>query len=397
VRVTLLAAGSRGDVQPFVALGAELRRRGHTVRLATHRDFQSLAEDAGLEYWALPSGPSDIPSSANSPLRLFRALVRHLDHMGPELAAQTLAASVGAEVVVENMLSHTEAVESLTMPWCMALYVPLMPTSVFPAPGLPTLPLGPRYNRLTHAAAYRLQDQAVVRWLGLASRWVRFPWQQLTRNRPALFAFSPSVIPRPADWPPTCHVTGYWFWERTYEPSEMLAAFLEKGPPPVALTFGSLWRFAPIGATQIAVEAASRAGRPLIVMGDPEAAAPDGTLQLSEVDHHWLFPRTAAVIHHGGAGTTAAALRAGVPQVAVPFFADQPFWAARLRALGVAPPAVPMRRLSADRLGAAVAAALSDTGMRDRATRVGAVLRSEDGVGRACEVLEGWAADRANT
>jgi len=245
VKVALLAVGSRGDLQPLIALGTGLRKRGHAVRLATHGEFQALVNEAGLEYFWLPGGPSTIPSEVNSPWRLIRALVKYLDQIGPQVAEQTRMVCEGHDLVVENMLSHTGAVERLTAPWCMAVFLPLMPTSAFPAPGLPALPFGGVYNRATHVAAYRLQQLQLRRWVGIASKEITFPWQELSRNRPALFAFSPSVIPRPADWSSTCHVTGYWFWERTYEPPPELLGFLRKGPQPVALTFGSMWRFAP--------------------------------------------------------------------------------------------------------------------------------------------------------
>ena len=258
MRVSLLAVGSRGDVQPLVALGAELRKRGHPVRLATHREFQPLVDEAGLDYSFLPGGPSAIPAKANSPLKLFRALVRYLNQIAPELATQTRIACQDADLVVDNALSHTSAVESLSAPWCMVLYQPLMPTSAFPAPGQPTLPLGPAYNRLTHLAAYSLQQQPLNRLLGLAPKQIRFPWRTVGLNRPALFAFSPTVIAPPADWPPSCHVTGYWFWNRSCEPPSQVLNLLQKGTPPIALTFGSMWPFAPVKATELAAQGASR-------------------------------------------------------------------------------------------------------------------------------------------
>lgn len=390
MRVSLLAVGSRGDVQPLVALGAELRKRGHPVRLATHDEFQPLVDEAGLDYSFLPGGPSAIPAKANSPLKLFRALVRYLNQIAPELATQTRIACQDADLVVDNALSHTSAVESLSAPWCMVLYQPLMPTSAFPAPGLPTLPLGPAYNRLTHIAAYSLQQQPLNRLLGLAPKQIRFPWRTVGLNRPALFAFSPTVIAPPADWPPSCHVTGYWFWNRSYEPPSEVLNLLQKGTPPIALTLGSMWPFAPVKATELAAQGASRLGHPLIVIGGPDQPAADSVIHLTDVDHGWLFPQVAAVIHHGGAGTTAAALRAGVPQIIAPFFADQRFWAARAHALGVAPESIPLRRLTKDHIEAALATALGNQTMSARAAQVGLTVQGENGVEQACRVLERW-------
>lgn len=300
----------------------------------------------------------------------------------------------GNDLVVENMLSHTGAVERLTAPWCMALFMPLMPTSAFPAPGLPTLPLGGVYNRTTHVAAYRLQQLPLSRWVGIASKEITVPWRELSRNRPALFAFSPSVIPTPPDWSSNCHVTGYWFWERSCEPSPELLSFLRKGPQPVALTFGSMWRFAPANVAQWAAEAAHHRGHRLIVIGGPDEPMPSDSFRIAEADHAWLFPQLSAVIHHGGAGTTAAAIRAGRPQVVAPFFADLSFWADRACALGVASKPITMRRLSPDRLSAALNAALTDSRMQHRAAEVGAAVSSERGVEQACVILERWVAGK---
>ena len=386
--MTLLGVGSRGDVQPLIALGVELRKHGHAVRLATHREFQLLVDEAGLDYSFLPGGPSVIPAQANSPLKLVRALVRYLNQIAAELATQTRIACRDADLVVDNALSHTSAVERLSAPWCMALYQPLMPTSAFPAPGLPTLPLGPAYNRLTHVAAYGLQQQSLNRLLGLAPKQIRFPWRTVGHNRPALFAFSPTVIAPPADWPPACHVTGYWFWNRSYEPPSQVLNLLQKGTPPIALTFGSMWPFAPVKATELAAQAASRLGHPLIVIGGPDQPATDSVIHLTDVDQGWLFPQVAAVIHHGGAGTMAAALRAGVPQVIAPFFADQSFWAARAHALGVAPQSIPLRRLTKDRIEAALATILGNQTVTAHAAQVGLTVQGENGVEQACRVLE---------
>ena len=272
----------------------------------------------------------------------------------------------------------------------MALYQPLMLTSAFPAPGLPTLPLGPAYNRLTHIAAYSFQRLPLNRLLGLAPKQIRFPWRTVGHNRPALFAFSPTVIAPPDDWPPTCHVTGYWFWNRSYVPPSRLSDLLQKGTPPIALTFGSMWPFAPVKAIELAADAASRFGHPLVVIGGPDQPADGSVIHLTDVDHRWLFPQVAAVIHHGGAGTTAAALRAGVPQIIAPFFADQSFWAARAHALGVAPESIPFRRLTKDRIEAALATTLGNQTVSASAIKVGSMVQAENGVEQACRVLETW-------
>jgi len=148
--------------------------------------------------------------------------------------------------------------------------------------------------------------------------------------------------------------------------------------------------FAPVKTIELAAHAASRFGHPLVVIGGPDQPVADSVIHLTDVDHGWLFPQVAAVIHHGGAGTMAAALRAGVPQIIAPFFADQSFWAARAHALGVATESIPLRRLTKDRIEAALATTLSNKTVRAHAVQVGLTVQEENGVEEACRVLEGW-------
>jgi UDP:flavonoid glycosyltransferase YjiC (YdhE family) len=175
-----------------------------------------------------------------------------------------------------------------------------------------------------------------------------------------------------------------------WQPPRALLDFLDAGPPPVAVSFGSTVA-ADLGAlTDIAVEALARSGRRgVLVGGDPPREAPAEKLfHLAHVPHGWLFPRTRAVVHHGGAGTTAQGLRTGVPNVVVPFTTDQPFWGRRVRALGAGPKPIPRSRLTAARLAAAIATATQDEGMRETAEAIGRRIRAEDGVSRAVEIIE---------
>ncbi|WP_203788749.1 glycosyltransferase [Paractinoplanes rishiriensis] len=200
--------------------------------------------------------------------------------------------------------------------------------------------------------------------------------------------FSPEVVPRPADWPANVHVTGYW-WPATpprWEPPALLADFLAAGPPPVFLGFGSMT------ADQlhdVAGTAVKRAGVRAVVQAGWAGleAAGDDTLLVGEVPHEWLFPRTAAVVHHAGAGTAAAGLRAGVPAVPVPVLVDQPFWADRLHRLGVAPAPLPIRELTAESLGDSLRTCLKNETYRDRAAQLGHRIRAEDGAGAVLTLM----------
>lgn len=201
---------------------------------------------------------------------------------------------------------------------------------------------------------------------------------------PICHGFSPSVLPRPEDWPPEVQVTGYW-WPAPaagWQPPSGLVDFLAAGPPPVFIGFGSMTPEQGDRLPDIVTEALQRAGERAVVQSGWVGLNPAGEdiLLVGDVPHDWLFPRLAAVVHHAGAGTTGAGIRAGVPATAVPVLVDQPFWAARLHHLGVAPPPVPMRELTAETLAGALRSCFGSPAYQDRATELAGRVHAEDGV-----------------
>lgn len=179
-------------------------------------------------------------------------------------------------------------------------------------------------------------------------------------------------------------MTGYWWpdTEPDWQPPAELVEFLADGPPPVFIGFGSSAAL----DTDFMLETVRRAGMRAVLQGVEEFSAPDA-LGIGTVPHHWLFPQMAAVIHHAGAGTTAAGLRAGVPTVSVPIYTDQPFWAARIASLGAGPQSVPYKELTTERLAAAITQATATPEYAANARRLAAVLVAEDGTARVAEAL----------
>jgi sterol 3beta-glucosyltransferase len=208
-----------------------------------------------------------------------------------------------------------------------------------------------------------------------------------------LYGFSPAVIPPPPDWGSEIHVTGYWFLDPPddWTPPPGLEEFLQAGPPPVYIGFGSMSSRNPGEAARQVLEALARTRQRAVIFsgwgGLQPADLPSSAIAIDPVPFSWLFPRCAAVVHHGGAGTTAAGLRAGVPSVVIPFFADQPFWGRRVAELGVGPAPIPRKKLTAERLARAIETAMGDRDMRRRAADLGAKIRTEDGIGRAVAVV----------
>ena len=290
------------------------------------------------------------------------------------------------------------------MPCVPALLQPATRTRAFPGVAVPPRPrLGGPLNYLSYLVGEQLSWQpfraTVNRWrretLGLPPIPLGGPYAELQRRRlPFLYGVSRQVVPRPPDWPTWHHLTGYWFLDRLsdWEPATELADFLATGPPPVYVGFGSMKPGDAVALGRLAVAALRRAKRRGVLLtgwsGLRAGRASDDVLIVDEVPHDWLFPRMAAVVHHGGAGTTAAGLRAGVPSVVCPFFVDQPFWGWRVAELGVGPPPIMQSRLTVDRLTAAIRRAVADEAMAARASALGERVRAEDDVARAVELFE---------
>ena len=403
MRVTMLTVGTRGDVQPVVALGSELAVRGHDVVVATHETFREFVEGRGLGFAHLPGDPrAELESPEGRRLvstgaSLVRFIRRFLDLLEPWFDDLTKAASEacrGADVIVYSPLAFVgwHLAEASGVPAVMMALQPFEPTSAWSTVTLGGRHLGGPLNRLTHHAGRQLAWQPlrgpVRRWrrsLGLPPGSWLGPYRRLRRERHLqLYGFSPTVVPPPPDWPDHVVVTGYWFLDEPpdWQPPAELAAFLDAGPEPVYVGFGSM------SGTEAATEAAVRAvrtlGRRAVVSGTGVRDASD-VFATPDVPHSWLLPRVAGAIHHGGAGTTAAMLRAGVPSVVVPGYADQPFWARRVRALGAGPSPVPLADVTERDLIRAVRS-LGDHGAGARATA--AALAGEDGAAAAAGWIE---------
>jgi UDP:flavonoid glycosyltransferase YjiC (YdhE family) len=413
MRITLLAVGSRGDVQPAVALGVRLRQAGHTVRLGSYAQFADLAAEHGLAFTPIAGDIAAMLQSeegratldTHNPLRLLKLIRDHIRETAEQTKADVMAACEDAEGLVSlgafyYLADAVAAVKGL--PHITAQLQPLFATGEFPAPLLPAPPLRtPALNRLSHATSEVLFWQAMRPVVNQARRDFGLgplPWrptlaQAIRDGVLALCAFSRLLVPRPADWPPSAQITGFWFLDAPegYTPPADLAAFLDAGDPPVYVGFGSMNTRDPRRTADLVLRALELSGRRGVLLrgwgGLDADDLPPGVQMIDAAPHEWLFPRTAAVVHHGGAGTTAAGLRAGVPSILVPFFVDQPFWAERVAALGVGPAPIPRARLTAEGLARALERA-GAPGVRRRAAAVGSIIAAEDGVGRAAALVE---------
>lgn len=395
-------------MQPFLALGQGLRAAGHGVAVCTSASYRPAIEALGLEYAPMSDTMLDLTRAIlRGGAEARGAMPRMLAAMRAMLEEEWRAAQAfGPDLLVYHpkMLGSYHIAEKLGRPLAMALPLPFYtPTRAFPNPFLAGLRLGGWGNR----ASFRLMGLTGALYSGMTNRFrtatlglpplPRFADLLDTRTGapvPVFYPYSRHLLPVPADFPPHVHVTGSWFLEPTvpWEPPASLAAFLQAGPPPVYVGFGSMGGSGARHRAALVLDALAQAGeRGVLARGwgglAPEAV-PDAVCLLDEAPHDWLFPRMAAVVHHGGAGTTAAGLRAGRPTVICPLLADQPFWGRIVAERGLGPAPIPQHRLTAARLAAAIRVAVDDPGVRQRAAAIGAQIGAEDGVGSAVALLE---------
>ncbi|QAT83370.1 glycosyl transferase family protein [Corallococcus coralloides] len=408
MRVLISTYGTRGDVQPFVALAKALKAHGHVVALCTPTGFRGMVERHGIPYAHMDNAVLELTEAVlRAPTRAeqrrlfkgFGAIVRA--GMEDEWRA---ARELEPDVLVyhSKALGSHHIAEKLGAAELLAMPLPLTPTREFPVPILPSFRLGGWLNALS----YKLIPLANAVWagatndfrvktLGLAplSRFAD-PMKKADGSAvPALYAYSEHLLPRPADWPPGAQVTGCWFLDEAdrWTPPPELQAFLEAGPPPIYVGFGSMGAAHADSRAATVLKAVALTGERAVLAsgwgGMKAHALPPSIFMLESAPHDWLFPRMSAVVHHGGAGSTMAGLRAGKPTVICPFLGDQPFWGHRVLRAGVGPQPVPQKSLTAERLSEAIRSAMSPAVLA-QAAALGERIRAEDGAARAVRLIE---------
>lgn len=315
-----------------------------------------------------------------------------------------LAAAHGMDVVlagIGGLFIGTAIAEKLDLPLVQAYVFPFTPTREFSSvltPKLPTI-----LNRFSHHMARQLMWQGFRSADAIARKKVlnipEAPFlgsfnSKSIHNMPILYGFSPAVIPAPSDWNGNTHITGYWFAEETadWQPPTALLDFLQSGSPPVYIGFGSMSNRNPEQTADLVIQALALANQRAVLLsgwsGLQKNNLPDSIFMMDSIPHSWLFPRVSAVVHHGGASTVAAGLRAGVPSIVIPFFGDQPFWGQRIADLGVGTKPIPRKQLTAERLATAIQKAITNQDMRQRAATLGKQIQAENGIVSAVKVFD---------
>lgn len=411
MRITVVAMGTRGDVQPILALAQGLRAAGHAIRILAGANFEGWVRSFGFDFVpsldmvAVMRSPDGLrwTQSSHSPLMQLRIMARILEQHERALTLPLMALREDTDLIVSGFVSEpfVQALsEASGTPYVNTFLQPYAPTRDGAASlnalltrrrslvNLLVSTLAPRIVWALSAGPVNRLRQT----LGLPSH-TTGSYIRATRRVPTAFGYSPHVSPFPDDWTPEKAVTGYWFLEERagWQPPDALLRFFDTGPLPVYIGFGSMSASDPKATMQLIAEAVTSAGQRAVVgSGWSELngyAPPSNIYVVDGVPHDWLFERVAAVVHHGGSGTTGAGLRAGKSTMIVPHMADQPYWGRRVHDLGVGIAPVPRHKLTVERLADGLRRLVEDRTLRENVAALGEQIRAEDGVGTAVRHL----------
>jgi sterol 3beta-glucosyltransferase len=416
LKIIITSHGTRGDVQPYLALAVGLQQAGHEVTLVTSSNYTEWVHSYGVRTHPTQFSLQELMKKpevqaimrSRNYFKKLKLFFGEMMAQGPQAMEAVWAAIQSADFVIQSPASSgaLEAAELRTLPGAMAYPVPFAPTEEFPSffLGSARFSLGAKYNRLTHKLMHLMlwngmsgpMTNRLRKDIGLSkiSSFAEQASRACKLGIISLYGFSELVISRPADWDDFQHITGYWFLEADAEwkPDPELVDFIQSGPPPVYLGFGSMDPGDSERFTRLLLQALEMSGQRGVILtgwaGLERITASSDIFFIDDVPHSWLFPRTKAVIHHGGAGTTGAGLRAGVPSIIAPLASDQYAWAERVVQLGVGPRTPSMNNLTSEKLAQSIITADTDTAMRARADALGRKLREENGLTRAVDLIE---------
>ncbi|KAJ3788352.1 glycosyltransferase family 1 protein [Lentinula aff. detonsa] len=407
-----LTIGSRGDVQPYIALGVGLKKENHRVTIVTHEEYRGWIEGFGLEFKQAGGDPGalmklSVENKMFSP-EFFKESLANFRPWLDQLLVDAWESCQGADVLLESpsAMAGVHIAEALHIPYFRTFTMPWTKTSEFPHAFLSPPVDSPTFN----SASYVLFNN--VMWAatsGQINRWRRNTLKigntdmgHLMQSKIVfIYNFSQAVVPKPLDWGDPISISGYWFLDNPdldWEPPESLIAWMEKaradGKPIVYIGFGSITVPNPNRVTLRIIEAVLKSDvRAIISKGwsarmsktdGKEPVIPPECYQLDKIPHDWLFPQVDAALHHGGAGTTGASLRAGIPTLIKPWFGDQFFWASRVQKLGAG---MKVSSLRVNELADALTKATTSRIMKEKAMLVGEKIRAENGVRTAIRTI----------
>jgi len=413
--ITIIAIGSRGDVQPYIALAQGLSSYGYKVKLATHEEFKYLISDEKIELFPIKLNPREIlktkegqnlMTSRDNPIKGINNLLNLLKSYIESVMKEIWEASKNADAIIYSLLAFiaNDVAEKLKIPSFCASLQPFNINREIPHFMFPESPkiISSLYNPLTYLLAEQLTWQPVRTLinklrkdlLDLPPRNFLGSFRDINLYGTAtLYGFSPIVIPKPKNWKDNIYINGYWFLEtkNKFIPSKELLDFIEDGEKPIYIGFGSMSDTSSQKTTELIIKALKKTNQKAIIAtgwgGLEKTDTSDNIFFVETIPHDWLFSKVSAVIHHGGSGTTAAGLKAGIPTIITPFFGDQNFWAQRCFNLGVSPKPILYKNLNLEFLINAINKVTTDDTLINRANYIGEMIRQENGVENAVKII----------
>lgn len=399
MRITIPTIGSRGDVQPFIALAQGLKQAGHSVTLASHPTMKKLVESHGVTF--APIGPNiDIAQEAaairhragNAIVGLIQGMrfgFRMLESCHDDILTQcrktdlVIVPTAIAAGKNEAELSSRPYLSVTLMPWAIPWDDPARP--LFKRTIYRTLDI--LIHLVTTLPLNRIRNKQGLPPVGK---------EGFTSSRLNLVPVSPAVFEENPLWEPHHHLVGYWFAQKpdNWRPNADLLSFLENGEPPVLISLGamSLGKEDALASAKLFVDAIQQAGIRAIIQGwetgIKQLTLPATIYAVGSLPHSWLLPRCTGIVHHGGYGTTSAGLQAGIPALLIPHVSDQFYWGQQINKLGTGPKPIPRKKIDKDGLAASLNELIRDKNLHARAAALGKQISTENGIGNAIRLIE---------
>ncbi|EQK39583.1 UDP-glucoronosyl and UDP-glucosyl transferase family protein [[Clostridium] bifermentans ATCC 19299] len=399
--ITIICAGSRGDFQPYVALAQRLKILGEEVKISGFSQFENFVRGYGIDYVPIEVDYEELgvdpkmlkqAGSADNPLKMILTFNK-MKKYGAQIAKQTYDSLEGSELIVYHpgCVIGYFAAQEMNIPSVLATPFPMNKTEEY----LSVVTYGKaRPTNINKKISYKMiqgmlwlasSNTVKQHWkerFGRVPKNFKSPYEKISKDHIAMVSCSNFVFPRPKDWDKNIYQSGYWFVEenKEYKPSKELEAFINNGEKPVYIGFGSVFDSDEKDKiVRIIIDALKKCGKRGIISGMGKVDnLPDNIISVDGIPHTWLFEKVSVVCHHGGAGTTAAGFRAGVPSVIIPFSNDQFAWAHRAFDLGVGAKPIYKKDLTADKLAEGINYALNKD-IIERAEMLSKNIALEDG------------------
>ncbi len=410
MHITVVVFGTWGDLRPNVILAQALKTAGHSVQVLTTRDFEDWVRTHDLDYMPIQLNIQEIledATSSSNPIKLLQIMREKIAPAMRQFALDTLEATRESDAILVHEMglpALSGVIEANNLIQVNINLQPLTRTCSRQIAGIPPLPSSMPFQEPYNNLSYTLWQRIIWSMLGsrgneFRTEYLNLPkmtwleYQQTLKNTPTLTLVSEHLLPRPADWNVNQHLTGFVFdHDPEWQAPQSLVNFLNSDEKPIYVGFGSMADNKPEETTRIILEAMRQSGKRAVLLsgwaGIGQTDIPDNVHVLKYAPHSWIFPKMQAVIHHGGAGTTAAGIHAGVPTIVVPHLSDQPYWGNLLHQNGVATKNIPRSKLSVERLVVAINEVTSSTHMQAKATALGEKIRSEDSIAKAMTIIE---------